>query len=542
MIFAAAFFGVLFAASTPPTNFLAGVPLGLVGLAWALRRRAGVGVVGVGVGAARGPKSAIVGGAIVGGLFGLTANLVALRFVPEVVVRFTSLSPVLGWTALALLAAAQALPWAACGATVRLLHARASTPFPLAFAAGVHVATLVPSVFPWTPIGALAPWPVVLQSAEIVGESGTSALLAFAAALVVEGAAHVPSRVSSRSTGDARTTLTTRIATREVVGPWIAAALVVGSLVAFGAIRMRTVARLRADAPHARVALVEPSFDAGDRWDPAHANGMLDRLTALTASAESRGATLTVWPESAYPYTLAHDARTFPAGDRAILRPEVRGPVLTGIYMVDETGASYNAAAIATNDGRLSTPYDKRHLLWFGETVPLSDTFPWLRKIFARGPGLVPGHDSVLLRTDGIRAAVLNCYEDTLSGAGREAMEHAPNLLVNITNDAWFAGSVEGELHLRLSALRAVETRRDLVRAVNRGPTAHVGADGRVLARYDGDLPATLQADVALLDDGNTVFTRFGHFPMTAAIAAAVVGTYARARKRAHKTPQASLP
>lgn len=527
MIFAAAFFGVLFAASTPPTNFLAGIPLGLVGLAWVLRGSPRD--LDAPAELALGPRSSSPGpkGALAGGVFGLTANLVALRFVPEVVVRFTSLSPALGWTALVLLAAAQALPWATCGAVVRLLQARAHTPFPLAFACGVYVATLVPSVFPWTPVGAISPWPVVLQSAELVGESGTSALLALAAGLVVEGAAHVRPRAK-----DGTATLAARLSTRDVVGPWIASALVVVALLAFGAVRIRAVARLREAAPHAGVALVQPGFDAGDRWDPARANDMLDRLTALTASAESRGASLTVWPESAYPYTLAHDARTFPEGDRAILRPEVRGPVLTGIYMVDEAGASYNAAAVATNDGRLSAPYDKRHLLWFGETVPLSDTFPWLRKVVARGPGLLPGHDSVLLRTDEIRAAVLNCYEDTLSGAGREAMEHAPNLLVNITNDAWFAGSAEGELHLRLSVLRAVETRRDLVRAVNRGPTAHVGADGRVLARYDGDLPAALPTNVALLDDGATIFTRFGHFPMASVMAASVVGAYARTRKR----------
>ena len=91
-----------------------------------------------------------------------------------------------------------------------------------------------------------------------------------------------------------------------------------------------------------------------------------------------------------------------------------------------------------------------------------------------------------------IRAAVLNCYEDTLPAAGREAMERSPNLLVNVTNDAWFAGSAEGELHLRLAVLRAIETRRDLVRAVNQGPTTFVDAAGRVRARYDLPMPGTL--------------------------------------------------
>ena len=60
---------------------------------------------------------------------------------------------------------------------------------------------------------------------------------------------------------------------------------------------------------------------------------MIERLTTLTKSAEQRGAELTVWPESAYPFTLPHAARTSPSGSRAVLQGGVHGPVLTGAYM-----------------------------------------------------------------------------------------------------------------------------------------------------------------------------------------------------------------
>src|SRR5581483_1928165 len=136
--------------------------------------------------------------------------------------------------------------------------------------------------------------------------------------------------------------------------------------------------------------------------------------------------------------------------------------------------------------------------------------FPWLQKTFARGTGLAPGTESVAFEVGKIRAAVLNCYEDTLPIAGREAIELAPNLLVNVTNDAWFAGSAEGELHLRLATLRAVELRRDLVRAVNKGPTSFVDAAGRVRARYDEPFPAAVAVDPALLDTAPTLYARLG--------------------------------
>jgi apolipoprotein N-acyltransferase len=127
---------------------------------------------------------------------------------------------------------------------------------------------------------------------------------------------------------------------------------------------------------------------------------------------------------------------------------------------------------------------------------------------------------------------VLSCYEDTLPEAGREAMDAAPDLLVNLTNDAWFSGSPESELHLRLAALRAVELRRDLVRAVNFGPTSWIDATGRVRARSPADFSAVLATEPALLDGPATLYARFGDAPW--ALAALLLGSVAvwRARRR----------
>jgi apolipoprotein N-acyltransferase len=204
-------------------------------------------------------------------------------------------------------------------------------------------------------------------------------------------------------------------------------------------------------------------------------------------------------------------------------------------------GLGTNAAFLAAGDGTLSEPYEKRHLLWFGETVPLADVFPWLRRVFARGTGLVAGDRAVRFEAGPIRAAVLNCYEDTLPEAGREAMATLPNLLVNVTNDAWFAGSAEGELHLRLAVLRAVEARRDLVRAVNRGPTSFVDAAGRVVARVDDGFPSPLLVTPALLDGAPTAYMRLGDAPGVVLLAAAFAGIFV-ATKRRGRSPSRTAP
>jgi apolipoprotein N-acyltransferase len=470
-------------------------------------------------------------GAACGWWFGLGANLVALRFVPEVVMRFTPLPAIAAWTALLLLSAAQALPWAIGGAIAHRLARPAGgiasplAPPWLAYALGVYVATFMPAVFPWTPSGGLAPWPVLLQTAEVVGERGTSFLFASAAGLV----AHAALRFRAERTP------------RTALAPLALALGIVAIMMGFGVVRMGSIERAREAAPHARVALVQPGFEASDRWDATRATMMIERLTVLTKSAEQRGVDLTVWPESAYPYTLSHAVRRSPSGPHAILQEGVHGPVLTGAYMSGAQGLGYNSAILALPDGTLPAPYDKRHLLWFGETVPLADWFPWLRKVFSKGTGLVSGTESVVLVAGPIRAAILNCYEDTLPEAGREAMEGSPNLLVNVTNDAWFAGSAEGELHLRLAVLRAIETRRDLVRAVNKGPTTFVDAAGRVRARYDLPMPGTLRAEPALLSGPSTLYTRFGDYPLVLLALASVLIPYAT-KRRGRRLPKEGAP
>jgi apolipoprotein N-acyltransferase len=336
-------------------------------------------------------------------------------------------------------------------------------------------------MLPWTAAGGVTPWPAMVQLAELVGERGVAALMALAAALIAEA-----------------------ILARRPVLAAIGVALPLLTL-GYGAWRIRSIDARREGAAKIKVALVQPSIEAKIRWEPRAAPGILDKLLSITRSAEQRGAELTVWPESAYPFPIAHSSRHAPM--LGLKRPVITGMVTTF------PGGTYNSAAAFYPDGTMSEPQAKIRLLWFGETVPLADKISWMRTTFARGVGIAPGDHPVLITAGAARTNVLNCFEDTLPDAGREAMTVAPNLLVNVTNDGWFFPSAEGELHLRLSVLRAVEHRRDLVRAVNYGPTAWVDASGRVRSKLEPPLPASILADAALLE-GRTVYGRLGDAPL----------------------------
>ncbi len=428
-------------------------------------------------------------GALRGWVFGTAVNVAVLRFVPSTITRFTDLGWSLGVLALVLLGMFQGLRWLVAGWLARQLYARRVPSF-LSFAIAVWVSTFVPGVFSWTVAGGISPMRSLVQIADVVGERGTSALIALSSALLAECVRALVQR-------DRRKSL-------QYAG--IALGVPIAMMIA-GALRISSVEAARQRAPKARVALVEPLTEARTRWDPSSADAILRRLTMLTIAAEQRGADLVVWPEAAFPYTMSATAKNDLSGVYAVLQAGVRGPVLTGLLMRGPDG-SYNSATIV-HDGRVDPPYHKMHLLAFGESVPLSGTFPILRRTFARGTGMIPGERQVALTTGPIRATVLNCFEDTLPEAGIEAMDASPNLLVNVTNDAWFVGTFESELHLRIAAMRAIELRRDFVRAVNFGPTTWVDATGLVRARYEPIIAGSLATQPALLEQ-KTVFARLG--------------------------------
>lgn len=446
--------------------------------------------------------------------FGAAVNMVVLRFVPAVITTFTPLPWAAGALALFLLSLEQALRFVAVAiVTVRL--ARLGMPRWIAFTIGAFAGTLVPVVFPWNAAGGLTPWPALVQLGDLVGERGVTTLVAASAGLFAESAS------------------VWRASRRHAV-LLLGCALGLPALMAgHGALRISRIDAEMREAPHAKIALVMPDIEAHERWVEGGAGPIAAKLGELTRDAERRGAELTIWPEAAYPYRVSTTSKSDLFGPFAILQPGVHGPVLTGAILFDPRGTDvYNSALVCCEDGTLSAPYHKMHLLWFGETVPFADVWPWIRHTFARGTGLTPGEHQVILHAGRVRAAVLNCFEDTLPAAGRETFDgQNPNLLVNVTNDAWFYGSDESELHLRLAAMRSVELRRDLVRAVNRGPTSWVDAAGRVRARYDAKTPGTLLADAALLESPPTPFARFGDWPM-AALCALLIALRLTKRKR----------
>jgi apolipoprotein N-acyltransferase len=210
-------------------------------------------------------------------------------------------------------------------------------------------------------------------------------------------------------------------------------------------------------------------------------------------------------------------------------------PVLFGVVTHDGRGGRWNSAYVATPDGRLAGPSDKRSLVLGSERIPLKGAIPDAvkRKFPALGGGFEPGERPGVLEWGPARAGVLNCFEDTIPVRSREAVVAGANILVNVTNDAWFGDTSEPREHLALAVLRSVENRRDLVRSVNTGVSALVEATGRVRVETETFTRAGIVADARLLE-GRTFYSAAGDWIGWAAIAAlaAMLGMRLLTRRR----------
>jgi apolipoprotein N-acyltransferase len=138
----------------------------------------------------------------------------------------------------------------------------------------------------------------------------------------------------------------------------------------------------------------------------------------------------------------------------------------------------------------------------FGEYIPLADRFPWLYNLTPLPAGLTAGDAPLAVPIAETRVAATICYETALPEAIRSMvleLERAggrPDLLANLTNDGWFWGSSELDMHLSAGIFRAIEVRTPLVIAANTGFSAWIDGSGRLLARGPRRQTATLRAAV----------------------------------------------
>jgi len=284
------------------------------------------------------------------------------------------------------------------------------------------------------------------------------------------------------------------------------------------------------------VSLVQGNVAQDLKFDPDFRRNTFVLYTDLIAQSRGR---LVVLPESAFP--VFADEVPDPVLIGIVRMAAARdGDVLVGMFTAEpplpgSDGLRYYNSVIALGASDLQL-YRKRHLVPFGETIPLEFALaPLLRTMLAIPlASQTPGNpDQPALDVAGQKVAVNICYEDAF-GADIRPQARDATLLVNVTNDAWYGRSLAAEQHNQIAAMRALETGRPMLRATNTGITSAIGHDGREFARLPWFTRDILEIEVTGRQ-GVTPYVRYGD-ALPAGLAFALLAAAIAAARRARSS------
>jgi apolipoprotein N-acyltransferase len=352
----------------------------------------------------------------------------------------------------------------------------------------------------------------VIQIADLVGEYGVTFLVLLVASSIARSLALLPSRRAAISL--------------------LPAALALSATLFYGTTSTIDLALRQKSPPGPRIAIVQGNTLAEWKQDVGRQQRIMDEHVQLSMEAvqhareqDGRKVDLVIWPETSFRETLITVEPGYkPPPERVpaenltaaqdylkLLTRELGAALLVGVDRVhvfpDAQGEfayqRYNSSVLVDTEGNLIGTYDKMHRVLFGEYIPFAEWFPALYQLTPLTGGIDAGTGPASLQLDGVLYSPNICYESVLPHLIRRHIADSPDgqlpdLLVNLTNDAWFWGSSELDMHLACGVFRAIETRIPLVIAANGGLSGYIDATGLLQQVTTRQEPTFLIVDVSL--------------------------------------------
>jgi apolipoprotein N-acyltransferase len=401
-------------------------------------------------------------------------------------------------------------------------------------------------------------WTMLIQISDVVGEYGVDFVVMLVAASI---ASQIPLSLfaapneSKQREGSILFQLV----------PLVSAVIVLATTLAYGHWRLVKAQELTANSlsKGPRLALIQGDSSADMKFDSSRERQIMTDYMDLSSKAiakagqigDGRPVDLVVWPETMFRTPLITFDKGYRAPPGSNRTPEeiaaygphdleglvkrLGTPVMVGVDRVHYpiTGSAnseapplvFNATVLVGHQGEIIGTYDKMHRVMFGEYIPFADWFPFLYGITPLTGGIVAGEAPAALRLDGVYCFSPNiCYETAIPHVIRrqvatlENRDEYPNALVNMTNDAWYWGSSELDMHLACGVFRAVETRLPLVIAANGGISAWIDHLGHVRAKSPRQQATFIIADIE--PSGiESYYVRYGDWFSAACLACCIV-------------------
>lgn len=264
---------------------------------------------------------------------------------------------------------------------------------------------------------------------------------------------------------------------------------------------------MQRDVTETTVRLVQPNAPQEQKWDPFYAPIFLDRM--IDATAADPRVDVIIWPESAIYTALNYAERHIER-----LRSAAGGTdVIFGILRIDERDRLYNSMVLSRVD-QPSQLYDKRHLVPFGEYLPFEDWlvrngFGFAPELFGVGFSAGQLADPMIL-SNSVKVLPMICYEIIFPRAVSAVRQDA-DVIVQISNDAWFGGFSGPAQHLEITRLRAIEQGMPIIRVSNPGVSAVIDGRGEIVDKIPLNTAGHLDVQVSLMHY-KTPYTWFGNW------------------------------
>ena len=426
-----------------------------------------------------------------GWLMGIAAHLIGFHWLTYTISEFGGLPFAVSIVVFVLYAALQGIAMALFALLVRSIGFGPLMIFPALF--WVVLEFHFPLLFPWYIANSQVSFLWVIQTADLVGPYGTGFIVMWFNAALYHA-------------------LFTRPEAGRKFLPLAYACLVIMVALVYGFQRVQSVGEEMAGARKLSVGAVQGNVDIDMKWNPVLARKNLDQHRQLTGELDA--VPLVIWPESAVEALIPENLQALPLD----VMPDFKADRAYFIFGArsfrgnpgQTNGNAFNTAFFTDTKGRILARYHKQVLLAFGEYMPFAKLLSWIPGLpvidgFTPGPG-----PAVFHLPQSVRVAPLICYEDLLPDVVRQFVsETRANILINLTNDAWYGRSVGPWQHLRLAQSRAIETRRSLLRVTNTGVTSLVNAKGELVRTLPMFTAAVMQTEVDVLNE-TTYYVRFG--------------------------------
>ncbi|MBA3016396.1 MAG: apolipoprotein N-acyltransferase [Proteobacteria bacterium] len=339
--------------------------------------------------------------------------------------------------------------------------------------------------FPWLDLGySQFSFPLVNQTADITGHHGITFLIVMVNTLIarlIPWPQIAPINNSQTVSPDTPCSLLSCL---------VLPLFVIATACGYSLWRAQNLEIAMAQASTISIGLIQGNIDQSEKWLPGLQEKTVNIYLSLSEESATQGPIdLLIWPETALPF-FPSEHPLFQRVTASVTSPGSPS-LLTGAPHFESAPTNnltnyFNSAFLITpaSTGEFTAlqRYDKEHLVPFGEYIPLQNFLPKAMPLVQTMGNFSPGTDAAPLIDDQTRIGVLICFESIFPNLARIRTLHGANILVNLTNDAWYGRSSAPYQQVPMAVLRAIENRRSLARSANTGISCLIDPVGKVLA------------------------------------------------------------